>query len=188
MSHRGDQSNILNQCPRKPMGAISSILLGSSSRIHFLIYVYNICVRIYIFNEGKFKVEIHWEIRVCLSLESAYIIMDFSSNLRKKASNLKMPLAVNYSFLSCPGYAMLKAGDFPCSPECSSILWVTGTHSYLMKFWGIFSALQDMGKISFYGTKCSKPLPWDKDLNLTDSSKDWGLWLNGGDDLGWTSW
>lgn len=108
--------------------------------------------------------------------------MDFSSNLRKKASNLKMPLAVNYSFLSCPGYAMLKAGDFPCSPECSSTLWVTGIHFYLMKFWGIFSALQDMGKISFYGTKCSKALPWDKDLNLTDSPKDWGLWLNRG---GW---
>ena len=98
-----------------------------------------------------------------------------------KASYLKMSPAAHYSFLYCPGHALLKAERSPCLHEWGSILWVTGTHFYLMKLYGIFSVLQDMGKISSCRTKRSKALPWHKDLNLTSrlgALMEQGGWLS----------
>lgn len=63
VSHNGNQINILNECLRKAIGAISSTLLVSWHNLFekdsfFDIYMYRIYVCAYIFNEGKFKVKL----------------------------------------------------------------------------------------------------------------------------------
>lgn len=143
-------------------------------------------VHIYIyFNEGKFKVELHCEIRVCLSLESPCIMMDFSSNLRNES---KLSPNATSSWLVIPLLPRTRHTEGWTLPLPS---WVRqhplgNRNSFLPnEIIRNFSILQAMGKISFYRTKRSKALPWH--LNLADRPRDSGLWPSRGDGWLWTS-